>query len=123
MVRARRLRKQFGDFVAVGGIDLELRRGEVFGFLGPALVTGSGEPDASVFTIVSAGAWVAITGDADAWLEADDGPTALSAFTEKQKVVPLVRPVTLQEVAVGASGDEVTGVEDSPPEVVTGYTS
>ncbi|MDA8034331.1 MAG: ABC transporter ATP-binding protein [Actinomycetota bacterium] len=35
MVRARRLRKQFGDFVAVGGIDLEIRRGEVFGFLGP----------------------------------------------------------------------------------------
>ena len=35
MVRARRLRKEFGDFVAVGGIDLDIRRGEVFGFLGP----------------------------------------------------------------------------------------
>jgi lipooligosaccharide transport system ATP-binding protein len=35
LIRARGLRKQFGDFVAVDGIDFELSRGEVFGFLGP----------------------------------------------------------------------------------------
>ncbi|HET7017271.1 MAG TPA: ABC transporter ATP-binding protein [Streptosporangiaceae bacterium] len=35
LIRARGLRKQFGDFVAVDGIDFELGRGEVFGFLGP----------------------------------------------------------------------------------------
>jgi lipooligosaccharide transport system ATP-binding protein len=35
MVRARGLTKRFGDFVAVAGIDFELRRGEAFGFLGP----------------------------------------------------------------------------------------
>jgi len=34
-VVARGLVKRFGDFVAVDGIDLEIRRGEVFGFLGP----------------------------------------------------------------------------------------
>lgn len=35
IVRARALRKEFGDFVAVAGIDLDIRRGEFFGFLGP----------------------------------------------------------------------------------------
>ena len=35
MVRARQLRKAFGDFVAVDGADLQILRGEVFGFPGP----------------------------------------------------------------------------------------
>ncbi|MDZ7675119.1 MAG: ABC transporter ATP-binding protein [Acidimicrobiales bacterium] len=35
LVRASGLRKSFGDFVAVDGIDFEVRPGEVFGFLGP----------------------------------------------------------------------------------------
>lgn len=35
MIRARGLRKRFGDFEAVRGIDLDVRRGEAFGFLGP----------------------------------------------------------------------------------------
>src|ERR687886_1644886 len=35
LVRARDLRKTFGDFVAVAGIDVEVHRGEAFGFLGP----------------------------------------------------------------------------------------
>ncbi|MGL5859167.1 MAG: ABC transporter ATP-binding protein [Angustibacter sp.] len=35
MIEARGLRKQFGDFVAVDGIDVAVRRGEAFGFLGP----------------------------------------------------------------------------------------
>jgi len=35
MVSARGLRKSFGDFEAVKGIDVEVRRGEAFGFLGP----------------------------------------------------------------------------------------
>jgi ABC-2 type transport system ATP-binding protein len=34
------LRKEFGDFVAVNGIDLKVKRGEIFGFLGP---NGSGK--------------------------------------------------------------------------------
>jgi len=34
-VRAEGLRKRFGDVEAVAGVDLEVRRGEVFGFLGP----------------------------------------------------------------------------------------
>jgi lipooligosaccharide transport system ATP-binding protein len=35
LVLARSLSKQFEDFVAVDGIDFEVRPGEVFGFLGP----------------------------------------------------------------------------------------
>ncbi|GAB2753364.1 ABC transporter ATP-binding protein [Nocardioides pakistanensis] len=35
MVRARGLRKSYGDFEAVRGIDVEVRPGEAFGFLGP----------------------------------------------------------------------------------------
>ena len=35
MVRARGLVKRFGDFAAVDGIDVEIQRGEAFGFLGP----------------------------------------------------------------------------------------
>jgi len=32
---ARKLRKNYGDFEAVKGVDFEVRRGECFGFLGP----------------------------------------------------------------------------------------
>ena len=35
IIAARDLRKQFGDFVAVDGIDFEVAPGESFGFLGP----------------------------------------------------------------------------------------
>jgi lipooligosaccharide transport system ATP-binding protein len=35
MITARGLWKRFGDFEAVKGIDLDVRRGEAFGFLGP----------------------------------------------------------------------------------------
>ena len=35
MIRARDLRKSFGDFEAVKGIDVDVRQGEAFGFLGP----------------------------------------------------------------------------------------
>ncbi len=34
-VQINGLTKKFGDFVAVDGIDLQVRRGEIFGFLGP----------------------------------------------------------------------------------------
>src|SRR5690606_5817852 len=34
-VRAEGLIKEFGDFRAVDGIDLEVRQGEIFGVLGP----------------------------------------------------------------------------------------
>jgi lipooligosaccharide transport system ATP-binding protein len=35
MVQAKALVKRFGDFEAVRGVDVEVRRGEAFGFLGP----------------------------------------------------------------------------------------
>ncbi|MEY2957766.1 MAG: hypothetical protein RLZZ01_334 [Actinomycetota bacterium] len=35
LIEARHLVKRFGDFVAVDGIDVEVRPGESFGFLGP----------------------------------------------------------------------------------------
>ncbi len=35
MITARGLRKEFGDFVAVDGIDFDVAAGESFGFLGP----------------------------------------------------------------------------------------
>src|SRR3954452_22652423 len=40
MIVARGLVKRFGDFTAVDGIDVEVSRGEAFGFLGP---NGAGE--------------------------------------------------------------------------------
>jgi ABC-2 type transport system ATP-binding protein len=39
-ITARGLTKRFGDFTAVAGIDFDVRRGEIFGFLGP---NGSGK--------------------------------------------------------------------------------
>ena len=39
-VRVHELEKRFGDFVAVNGIEFEIERGEIFGFLGP---NGSGK--------------------------------------------------------------------------------
>jgi lipooligosaccharide transport system ATP-binding protein len=35
LIHARKLVKRFGEFVAVDGIDLDVRPGEAFGFLGP----------------------------------------------------------------------------------------
>ena len=35
MIRLTNLTKRYGKFTAVDGIDLEIRRGELFGFLGP----------------------------------------------------------------------------------------
>jgi lipooligosaccharide transport system ATP-binding protein len=35
LIHARGLFKRFGDFTAVDGIDVDVRRGEAFGFLGP----------------------------------------------------------------------------------------
>jgi lipooligosaccharide transport system ATP-binding protein len=35
LIRARGLTKRFGDFIAVAGIDVDVRRAEAFGFLGP----------------------------------------------------------------------------------------
>ncbi|NLJ54221.1 MAG: ABC transporter ATP-binding protein [Intrasporangiaceae bacterium] len=35
LLTARNLTKKFGDFTAVDGIDVEVRKGEAFGFLGP----------------------------------------------------------------------------------------
>ncbi|MCX8528734.1 MAG: ABC transporter ATP-binding protein [Rhodoluna sp.] len=35
MIRAKGLRKTYGDFVAVDGIDFEVKKGEAFGLLGP----------------------------------------------------------------------------------------
>ncbi len=43
LVRARSLVKHFGDFVAVGGIDFDVHRGEAFGLLGP---NGAGKTSA-----------------------------------------------------------------------------
>ncbi len=40
IVTARSLTKRFGDFTAVDSVDFEVRRGEIFGFLGP---NGSGK--------------------------------------------------------------------------------
>ena len=35
LIVAQQLVKRFGEFTAVGGIDVEVQQGEVFGFLGP----------------------------------------------------------------------------------------
>lgn len=35
MIRTEKLTKEFGKTIAVDGLDLEVKEGEVFGFLGP----------------------------------------------------------------------------------------
>ncbi len=54
LIKAKGLRKSFGDFIAVDNVDLEVSRGEVIGFLGPngagksttmKILTGFLEPD------------------------------------------------------------------------------
>ena len=44
MIQARDLRKSFGDFEAVKGIDVRVRKGEAFGFLGPNGSRRPGDP-------------------------------------------------------------------------------
>src|SRR5262249_6750131 len=57
-IRIRDLRKSYGEFEAVRGIDLEIRRGEIFGLIGP---DGAGKT--SVFQILG-GVMPATTGEA-----------------------------------------------------------
>ena len=70
LVQARGLRKRFGTFEAVRGIDVEVARGEVFGFLGP---NGAGK--SSTMRMIacvsprSGGALTVLGGDPDT-----DGP-------------------------------------------------
>lgn len=60
-VETRQLRKTFGSLVAVDSLDLEIRRGEVFGLLGPngsgktttiRMLTGLMQPSAGAATVV-----------------------------------------------------------------------
>ena len=70
LVRARGLRKHFGDFAAVDGVDFEIRPGEAFGFLGP---NGAGKT--SVMRMI--GATSAVSGGSLTVLGLDpatDGP-------------------------------------------------
>jgi ABC-2 type transport system ATP-binding protein len=61
VVAVRGLVKQFGTFTAVGGIDLDVARGEIFGFLGPngsgktttiRMLTGAMTPTAGSVTVL-----------------------------------------------------------------------
>ena len=58
-IRLRGLRKSYGELEAVGGVDLEIRRGEIFGLIGP---DGAGKT--SVFQILG-GVMAATTGEAE----------------------------------------------------------
>ena len=62
IVSAHGLVKRFGEFTAVNGIDLDIRRGEIFGFLGP---NGAGKTTtmrmATTLTPPTAG-WVEVCG-------------------------------------------------------------
>jgi ABC-2 type transport system ATP-binding protein len=60
IIEAQGLRKEFGDFQAVKGIDFFVEQGEVFGFLGPNgagktttinMLTGLARPSGGTFTI------------------------------------------------------------------------
>ncbi|HJQ93762.1 MAG TPA: ATP-binding cassette domain-containing protein, partial [Candidatus Thermoplasmatota archaeon] len=61
VLRTRGLRKTYGNIVALAGLDLEVQKGEVFGFLGPngagkttftKCVTGFVRPDAGEVQVV-----------------------------------------------------------------------
>src|SRR5438128_2303289 len=60
ILRARGLRKSYGKIVALGGVDLDIERGEVVGLLGPngagkttliSLIAGLRRPDAGTVQI------------------------------------------------------------------------
>ena len=60
LILAQGLRKSFGDFEAVRGVDLSVRAGEVLGFLGPngagksttmRMITGCLTPSAGTVTL------------------------------------------------------------------------
>lgn len=66
VLRVEGLTKRFGDTVAVGGIDLEVRAGSFFGIVGPngagktttlSMVTGLLRPDAGLITVHGADVW------------------------------------------------------------------
>ena len=44
-ISAERLVRRFGRVTAVNGVDLQIRRGEIYGFLGP---NGAGKPAPAV---------------------------------------------------------------------------
>ena len=63
MLSAKGLKKIYGDFAAVDGIDFDVRRGESFGILGPngagksttmKMITGFLEPDSGSASIFGA---------------------------------------------------------------------
>jgi ABC-2 type transport system ATP-binding protein len=66
VLRVEGLVKRFGDTVAVGGIDLEVRPGTIFGIVGPngagktttlSMITGLLRPDAGTVTVHGANVW------------------------------------------------------------------
>lgn len=66
LLEARQLRRCFGDFVAVDGLDFTLSKGEILGFLGPngagkstclRMMTGNLAPDAGHVLINSVDLW------------------------------------------------------------------
>jgi len=66
VLEVRGLRKQFGRTIAVDGIDLDVRRGSIFGFLGPngagkttslSMITGLLRPQAGTIRVTGHDVW------------------------------------------------------------------
>jgi ABC-2 type transport system ATP-binding protein len=70
-VQVRGLEKRFGELVAVDGVDLEVRRGETFGFLGP---NGAGKSTtiSMLCTLIQPTGGRAVVGGHDVVTESDE---------------------------------------------------
>ena len=87
VIRAERLRKRYGDFTAVDGVDFEIFQGECFGFLGP---NGAGKTSTmkmlSCVSPVSGGA-ITVSG-MDVGRRARDVKAALGVVSQADSLDP-----------------------------------
>ncbi len=106
MIRLQGLTKRYGRFTAVNGIDLHVRKGEVFGFLGPngagktttiKMICGLMNPSAGSIVI--------------------DGIDALARPTEAKRVTGFIpdRPYLYEKLTGDEFLDFIGGIYEVPP--------
>jgi ABC-2 type transport system ATP-binding protein len=130
VIAVRGLRKRYGDFEAVRGVDLEVRRGEIFAFLGPngagkttvvEILEGFRERTAGDVTVLGAdparagGAWRDRVGVVLQESSAEPGLTVRECLELYAGYYRAPRPIAETIALVG-----LTGKADTPGEALSG---